>query len=83
MVSTMPRKTGSTPGDGKPHDGKPKPAKKNLNVGIEIGEDIAKVANLRGKTIEELFDSPDVAKFFKHLLAVEIDREARRLKGQT
>jgi hypothetical protein len=71
MVATMAKQ---------PRDAKP--AKKSLNVGIEDGERIAKVAAHRGLTIEELFAAKDVREFFIHLLVEEMRQESERLKGK-
>lgn len=57
-----------------------KPKKKNLNVSLEDGERIAKVAAIRNKTIEDLFRDRDVQDFFRHLLVEEMRKEAERQK---
>lgn len=57
-----------------------KPKKKTLNVSLEDGERIAKVAALRNKTIEDLFRERDVQDFFRHLLVEEARKEAERQK---
>lgn len=68
--------------DGTPKDSPARPTKKNLNVGLEDGEQIAKVAAHRGLTIEELFAAPDVREFFTHLLIAEMRKEERKLRGR-
>lgn len=75
MVSTMSK----TRNDGKT-DGKP--TKKNLNVAMDDGERIAKIAALRGQTIEEFFASEEIRNYFKHLLVAEAKREAKNQQGQ-
>jgi hypothetical protein len=85
MVLTMSKsRDTSRRGDGK-NDGKSdgKPPKKNLNVKLSTGEFIAKIAALRGLNMEEFFEEKDVQTFFSHLFAVEIEKEARQLKGRS
>lgn len=61
----------------KPVEGK---KKKNLNVSPGAGDLITKVANLRGETIEEFFDAPDVQEFLNHLLGEEVLKIMPQLK---
>lgn len=59
-----------------------KQQKKNLNVSLEDGEQIAKIAAIRSQTIEEFFASPDVREFFTHLYVAELKKEGQRLQGK-
>lgn len=59
-----------------------KPRKKNLNCSMEAGELITKIANLRGETIEEFFDAPDVREFLNHLLSAEVLKIVPTLKNR-